>query len=339
VSNKSEQSNFYTSEVDEQIDSIEYKNSNIDKVETKNEQARELMINSAELIFEANSAIDIAKNSISQNVNRFEKIKNDLLNSTIIKSKSLLEKTSYEYSIQESDEPFEISLGTTSDDIRVQDISSGAFSGLILSLLTLISVVGTWFYFASIELGFELTPSIINNQEEQNRVFEWIAGLIGIDVDPRAGVVIIAVTALFLAWVVYKLRVSTKESKNFKVANETFEKSNIYAQEQEEARVDMEQIDEHIVNIIPVVENYKVLLDEQNAKLQRVLHIEGIKDEYNQYHTSSIDSMKESELLMDRVKRLVTTPVTKNGRLNDNSLLALSEAKSVYEYFISKIYA
>ena len=235
--------------------------------------------------------------------------------------------------------PFEISLGITNDDIRVKNINSGGFSGFLLALFAFLSVVGAWFYFVSRELGFELTSSIINNQEEQNRVFEWIAGLTDLEIDARMGVAIIAITALFVAWAIYKIRVSTKENKNFKIANETFQKSNIYVEHQEEAKTEMERIDKHIVKIIPVIENYKVLLDEQNAKLQRVLHIEGFKDENNQYHISSIDSMKESELLMDRVERLLTTPITKNGKLNEDSLLALVEAQSVYDYFISKIYA
>jgi len=142
-----------------------------------------------------------------------------------------------------------------------------------------------------------------------------------------------------IGWIVYKIRVSLIENANFRVANETFEKSNLYVENQKEAKSEMERIDAHIVAIIPIIENYRVLLDEQNAKLQRVLHIEGIKKDSSEYHSSSIDTMKETDLLMERVEALVLTPITKDGKLNDDSVSALHEAKSVSDYFVSKIYA
>ena len=306
---------------------------------TKNEQAKELMKNSAQLISEADTAVELTKKSVSENVSRFEDAKNSLLNTTLTKSEELLEKASYEYSKHELDEPFEISLGTIDEDIRVKNISSGGFSGFILALLAALGVVGAWIYVASTKVGVALTPEIINNEAEQNTIFKWIGGITGAEVDPMLGMVTVGVSALLIAWIIYKLRVSIKENKNFRVANEIFEKSNSYVERQKEAKTEIERIDEHIVEIIPIIEDYRVLLNEENAKLQRILHIEGIKEDNSEYHSSSIDNMKESELLMERVEGLLVTPITKDGKLNDASVTALAEAKSVRDYFVSKIYS
>ncbi|NEW59704.1 hypothetical protein GSY74_00265 [Sulfurovum sp. bin170] len=350
--NKSEMSGFDESKIDQKNDSVEVAdfndNENIDdeliieedmvKTSTKNEQAKELMKSSAQLISEADSAVEITKKSVSENVNKFEDAKKSLLNTTLTQSQDLLERASYEYSKQELDDPFEVSLGTIDENIKVGNISSGGFSGFILALLAALGVVGAWIYVASTELGVALTPEIINNEAEQTSIFKWIGGITGADVDPILGMVTVGVTALLIAWIIYKLRVSMKENKNFRVANETFEKSNIYVEHQQEAKTEMQRIDEHIVEIIPVIENYRVLLNEQNAKLERVLHIEGIKEDNSEYHSSSVENMRESERLIQRVEELVTTPITKDGQLNEASVTALIEAKSVSDYFVSKLY-
>jgi len=350
MANKNELSDFDISEVNQKDDSMEVLDSNniddeivieeeVRKLGTKNEQAKELMQNSSEIISEVDSDVRVIRESIYEDTSIFEDAKSTLLNTTITQSQSLLNKVSYDYANIEQEEPFEISLGTKGKNVKVEDVKSGAFSGFLLAIISMFAIVGAWIYFATQKLGIALTPELITNQESQLSIFKLIGGMTGSDVDPSFGMIIVGVTSLLVGWIVYKFRVSTKENKNLRVANETFEKSNIYVEHQKEAKTDMERIERHIVEVIPVIEDYRVLLDEQNAKLQRVLHVEGIKEDSGEYHSSSIDSMKETDLLMERVEALVSTPITKDGKLNDASVVALSEAKSVSEYFVSKIYS
>ncbi len=49
-----------------------------------------------------------------------------------------------------------------------------------------------------------------------------------------------------------------------------------------------------------MVKNYQYLLNEKNGTLQRIAHIEGEKEYYNNYHSSSIEAMKDAEKLMNR---------------------------------------
>jgi hypothetical protein len=311
----------------------------IKKPLTKNEQARELMKSSAGLISEVDSDVQTTKNTVSEHVNSFEEAKSQLLNTSFTQSQILLEKASFVYSTSEAEEPFEISLGTEDETVRVNNINSGGFSGFILALLAALAVAGAWIYVASTKVGVALSPAIIENEAEQTSIFKWIGGITGSEVDPMFGMGIVGISALLVGWIVYKLRVSTKENKNFRVAHETYEKSTIYVENQKEAKTEMERIDEHIQEITPIIENYQVLLNEQNGKLQRILHVEGTHEENSEYHSSSIESMKQSENLMTKIEELVTTPITKEGKLNDASSSALAEAKSIYDYYISKIYA
>jgi len=311
------------------------------KTITKNEHAKKLMKSSVELISKADKDIEGTKKNIVTDVNRLEDSKNNFLNTTFTQSQVLLEKASYIYSKNEAQEPFEISLGTTNEDIKVKNISSGAFTAFILAIITMIITAGAWIYVASLKTGItlQLQPPTIPTNESIEKMFTWIGGgMTGAEGNPMFGIATVGISALIIGFLVYKVRVSLKENRNFKVANNIFEKSHIYVEKQKESKTEMEKIDEHIKNIIPMVENYKYLLDEQNATLQRILHVEGIKEDYNDYHPSSVESMKDSEKLMNRVEELITTPVTKDGKLNEVSEYALYEAKEVYDYYISKIY-
>jgi hypothetical protein len=307
----------------------------------KNEQAKELVKNSIELISKADKDIEVTKKTIATDINRLEEIKHSFLNTTFTQSQILLEKASYEYSKHEAKEPFEISLGSTNESIKVKNISSGVFSGFILALLTMIITAGTWIYVASMKAGvtLQLQPPTLPTHEDIEKILIWIGGgMTGANGNPMFGMITIGLSAIILGILVYKTFLSLKESKNFKVANDIYQKSHLYVKQQKESKTEMEKIDEHIKNIIPMVENYKYLLDEQNAKMQRVLHVEGIKGDYSEYHPSSIETMRDTEKLMNRVEELITTPVTKDGKLNEVSEYALYEAKEIYDYYISKIY-
>jgi len=306
---------------------------------TKNEQAKELMKSSKELITQADSEVDATKESIADDVKKFEEIKNSLLSTTITQNQILLEKASFVYLKPESDDPFEISLGNTNDNIKVHNISSGGFTGFILAIIAMLATAVGWIYLASTKVGVAIEPPAIPDNASIDKMMAWIGGgMTGGEGNALYGMITIGLTALIVGWIVYKIRVSLKEHRNFKVANDTFEKSHIYVDKQKETKTEMEKIDEHIKKVVPLLEDCQVLLNEQNAKLERVIHVEGLLDDNSQYHQSSIEEMQNSERLMEKVEELMIIPITKEGRLNENSVYALNEARNVYNYYLSKIY-
>ena len=84
---------------------------------------------------------------------------------------------------------------------------------------------------------------------------------------------------------------------------------------------------------------YAIIIDEQNAKLKRVLHVEGKLEDVNDYHTNSKHLMSEIVNLMKRAERLASIPVSKEGRLNEASVNAYREAKALYDSYITQVYA
>jgi len=305
----------------------------------KNEQAKELIAKSKEIIYKADVEVEAIKKSIANDVEKFEELKNSLLSTTIPQNKSLLEKASFVYIPPESDEEFELSIDNGDNDIKIKDISGGGFTAFIFAILSMIATAIGWMYLASTKVGVDIKPPVIPDNASIDKMLAWIGGgMTGGDGNTLYGMITIGVSALLIGLLVYNLFVSIKENINLKVAKNTFEKSNQYLEKQKETKTELERIDEHIKKIVPLLEDYQVLLNEENAKLKRIIHVEGELEDNSQYHQSSIAEMKETERLMEKIEEVMKKPITKEGKLNQNSVYALDEARNVYEYYLSKIY-
>ena len=312
----------------------------ITKTMKKNEQAKELIKKSEKLVLKADKEVEATKKSIIKDVNKFEEIKNSLLSTTIMQSKMLLEKASYIYVKPESNEQFEISLGTTHDNIKVNNISSGHFTAFILAILSMLATAIGLIFVASTQVGIRIEPTTIPDNASINKIMSWIGGgITGGEGNPLFGMITVGLIALIIGIIIYKIYLSIVENKNFKIANNTFRKAHKYLDKQKKSKIEMKKIDEHIKQVIPTLEDYQFLLNEQNAKLQRILHVEGELEDNNQYHQSSREDMQEIERLMEKVEELLIVPITKDGKINDKSISVLDEAKSVYDYYLSKIYS
>jgi len=307
---------------------------------TKNDESKALMKNAEMLVSKADKDVKEVEEVVAEHVSEFRAKKQALADSTLAETKKLLEEVNYEYSNDEEFEPFELSLGSTKEKVDIKNISAGYFSGFILALIGMLATVATWIFFAAQKTGTAITPDKLPEQSALDAMFTWIGGgMTGSTGNPLFGMITVALTALFIGFLIYKMRVSMKENKNFKVANKAFEKSHIYVEEQKESKSEMERIDKHIVEATPLIEGYSVILEEENAKLKRILHVEGKLEDMSEYHTNSKHTMDETANLMKRVERFVNTPISKDGRFNEDSVNAYREAKALYSTFITQVYA
>jgi len=306
---------------------------------TKNDQAKKLIKDAQELVHKADDEVGLAKEALAKSIDRFEESKSEILNTTMEHNVTLLKKANFEHQKYESGEPFEVSLESETENFSLAKVTSGRFTGFILAILGIIATVAAWVFVASYKTGTKINLDQLPDEEIQNTILTWIGGgMTGAQGNPLFGMVTVVVTALLIGWVIYKLRLSMGENRNFKVASRTFEKSHGYVENQKKAKTEIERVNEHLNNATTLLLDYKVLLEELNAKLQRILHIEGVLERQSDYHASSQQAMKESDKLMSRIEVLLNTPVTKEGKLNKASEDALIEAKLLYESFVSRLY-
>ena len=317
---------------------------------SKNAQAKKLIDSSRELISTIDNDVYETESVLSEDIETLTEAKSELTNVTIAHSRVLLEKVKHPYTQDNDFTPFEIDIETSPEVVAVKNIGSGWFSGLILGILGMIATALAWLFASSKvtgepfvlekvlkgELPLDKMPtaeSFMLDKISTDKLFSWISG------DPQVGMAIMGISTLLVGYLFYKLRTSMKQNKNLNIANSTFEQSNSYVNSQKELKSEMMRIDEHIKAVTPLIGNYKVILNEQNAKLERIIHIEGELENHDEYQRTSQEIMSDTEKLMESVERLISTPVTQNGKLNEFSQNALIDTKVLYDSYLSKLYA
>ena len=303
-------------------------------------EAKELIETSKELVSKANTEVNECKIVVSKDAELFDETKRNFNNTTFKSAETLLEKLGFDYSSYDELEPFELSIDDDDEGFSVQDISSGRFTGLLLALLAALATLGGVIYLALTKLNIDpktLTPE--NITEQVNPVLTWIGTLGGnTGGNMMVGAAILGFSALLMAWLVYAIRVNTKAKKNLRIAQEMHEKSKEYCMTKEDCKREMEKIDAHLREATAEVNNFDTILNEKVGTLKRILHIEGEFDEDKEYHPSSRKTMRETEKVMQAVEHLLNTAITKEGKLNFESVQALQNAKDVYADYLARIY-
>jgi len=320
----------------------------LDELESRNlkksEKAKILVEKSMELISTAENELESVEEEILEDIEQLEEKRDEFFNTTFKDSKNVLEKLKFEYPINNENSSFDVYLDRDMEDIKVKDISTGAFSGFILALLSMAGVVAGAVYYVTKELGIDLKSKLENfpdvniDQSTLNQIFEYISKTLTGESNPEIGMGILGLGALIVGFIVYKIRVALKESKNYKEANKIYQETSEYVQNLRAKIEEFKRIGEQIKEIIPTIDDYKYILDEQSAKLRRALHVEGEREDYKDYHSTTVETLKDTKRLMKQIEELLTTPVITRGNLNRDSVASLNDTKNVYNYFISKIY-
>jgi len=350
---KNKDASFYSSEVTESIvevesatedavveveEEIEEKVKKVKKPLSKKAESKILMKKAEMLVSKADSDVKEVEDVVAEHVSEFKANKKVLTDNILVETKALLEKVNYEYSVDEELESFELSLGSTKEKVQIKNIGTGHFSGFIFALLGMLATAGAWLFFASQKTGSVIMLDKVPEQSTLDTIFTWIGGgMTGSTGNPLFGMITLVLSALFIGYLIYKMRIGIKENKNYKVANRVFEKSHVYVEEQKESKGEMKRIDEHILKATPLIEDYVVILDEQNAKLRRILHVEGSLEDVNEYHTNSKHIMDDTANLMKRAERFVNAAVSRDGRFNEDSVNAYREAKALYSMYITTL--
>ena len=317
---------------------------NRDGSKNKITEAKDLLENSKDLVFEVDSAVQECQLGVSKAANGFDTQKRTFTNQVFKSSEGLLKKVGVDYGVNSRiNEPFELSVDITSDNnIEIGYISSGRFTGMLLAMIFALVTSLTWIYFAMKALNLPFEKSNLNLEfieSNMDAVLTWIGGgIVGIDGDPMIGGLTLGFSALIVAWIIYALRVNFKADKNLRVAKKAYIESRAYSFSKDECKKEMLRVDAHLRDAIISIEDFTVILNEQNAILRRIVYVEGIATEDKDYHPSSKKVMRETERLMKNIELLLNTSITKKGVLNPESQKVLAIAKAVYVDFTARIY-
>ncbi len=317
---------------------------NQDNQKSNSKQAEELLETSQILIAQTKNEANRFKMGLIEAVQNFERIKGNFLNITLRKSKELLKQVGFVPSVEEGvNDAFELQLSHQTNDgnlLNITKMYSGHFTGVVLGIFFGILTILAWIFFTFTKFNIPLDETIVTNYRSYGEtVLTWLGGgITGATGNPIFGMVIILLSAVMVGWMVYSIRIALKSTQNLRTAKEMYLQANAYARSQKNAQEDIIQIENHLKQSNEVIENLEVILEEKNATLRRIIHIEGILPENNNYHASSQKVMKEVDRVLLSINTLLNTSITSEGKVNPESQKVLGITQAIYAEYLSKMY-
>ncbi len=305
----------------------------------KKNDAAVLLVDKAKIIVnDAEKQLEACKLLLSDDLKGYESAKKALNEGGLNECEALLSELGYVDDAEETIEEDGVVFEAKEDlaPIRLQDVSSGKFTGFLMALIGGAVTLGGMVFVATEKLGVTLDLSKVPAPETIKPIFDYYGTLVGMNAN--IGMVLIAVVTLLVMLIIYKIRVGTKGSKNLHFALQQLEEAEVYSSHKSNCKEEMDKVDVHIHDAITTLKTYQVLFNEQKGKLQRILHIEEVKEELSEYHQKSISEMKETQELINSVHSFMAIPMSEEGKLSGKSTLFLHSTKSKMQKMIEGLY-
>lgn len=220
--------------------------------------------------------------------------------------------------------------------IVLKDVRSGKFTAMMLSFIAGVVFFIGLIYVATEKLSMTLDISKIPSSETMMQIVSWFSTLIGVENNASVGIALLVLGTVLIMSIVYLIRVRTKANSNLRFANKQMKDAQIYVTSKTNCKVEMERVDEHITDAINTLKEYQILLNEQNGKLKRILYFEGEQSNPSSYHAKSVDTIKDTQSLLEHIQRFMSIPMSEEGKLSGKSTLFLHSAKENIQKTLSK---
>ncbi len=262
---------------------------------------------------------------------------NTIINSTLKTTQELLEKL-HAPNIESVDDTIsQIQLDNKKEILEVKYPSKGRFKGFFLGAATaLLSLAAIGAYGAKLA-NLPLNITTFTQKSNLDLIVSKYLELFNIKLPLINGYLILGGVSLLVGFITYKLVTFTQKFKNRKYVQHLEENAKEYKKELLEQIEELNKLIEQIEKIKELNEKYDVLLQEQNAKLKRILFFEK-PESFEDLHTLSKAEVEKTELLLKELLKLMNTPVAKDNKLNEESIRNFLSAMSVLEENLKKLY-
>ena len=304
----------------------------------KHEAALLLIEKTRHIVDDTEKQLDACKLLLQDDLKRYEEAKLSLKEHALDESESLLKVLGYKEEEEPSEEIVTFQPKEELPPFEVKEISSGKFTSFLLALIAGFLTFAGLIYLATEKAGVTLDVTKVPTQETATKVVGWYATLFGDKPDLFLGGAFVFVVVMLVMGIIYGIRVASRSSSNLAFAKQQLEEAQEYAKQKGNCKEEMDRVDAHMNDAIAVLKTYEVVLGEQNGKLKRILHIEGVKEYENEYHPKSLNEMHETKKLIENIEQFMNTSMSEEGKLSQKSKVLLENAKEKLQQFIDKLY-
>ena len=320
-------------EQDEEIqERVKTKKSKLDIAKEKIAKAKTLTAQTREQIEECMKNIDM-------DIEKLTERKQELFTLALNPGEKLLESLGAEEELLDELPGNGVELLDLDEDkVEIKEISSGRFKGFVFALLAGVATFMGWAFISSRALGLSIPPEKIPDFPRLNKMLEWTSEQLGQGSSANTGAAAVIIVTVLIIWIIYAVVVSMRASSNLRVANETEEAVTLYCTTKEECKEKMKLVREHIQNSTGILAKYKVLLEEQNAKIRRAVFLEEAEGIAG-LHANTKADIAVTKRLISEVKKLLEVPVAEAGILTEEAIATLKKVNKSMNEHIMKLYS
>ena len=307
----------------------------------KNAKAHHLVQKAKKIVQEANERTNECRLLLESDLKDYQAAKERLGGGGLDECVSLVEKLGYQSNEDQSQEETNNVVFEAKEELKpivLKDISSGKFTGLLLSLFGGAATAIGLVYLATEKLNITLNVTEVPSEDIVQSILAWFSTLIGVREDVYIGAGVFGAIVLAVMILIYILRVSLRASRNLHFAAKQFVEAQLYTEQKANCKEEMDKVDAHIKDTIETLKTYEVVFNEQKGKLQRILHIEGEREKSTDYHDKSYLEIRETKELIRTIKEFMNTPMSAEGKLSSKSVLLLQNIKDQIDKVIKRFY-
>ena len=304
----------------------------------KYHKAKKLVEEAKGIIATSDHELEDCRVLLENDLHEYQAAKSTLETDSLNQSKALLTQLGYTENF-EDEEASDIIFEAKKDikPVVIKEINSGKFTGFILALIGGLATFIGLLYLATEKLGIMLDVTKVPSNKTIQTILGWFGTQVGKPDDFVNGGLVVVVIVLVMMVVLYLLRVWLKEGANLRFAEEQMKETQKYITQKNNCKMEMDMVDAHIIDAISTLKDYSVVLNEQNGKLQRILHFEGEHTDIDTYHPKSKKVMEETEEIVGKIINFITTPMSQEGKLSEKSTLFLNNAKAFMQAYLAKL--
>jgi hypothetical protein len=221
--------------------------------------------------------------------------------------------------------------------VEIGKLSSGRLAGLTYGLLGGIVGLGAWCYTATQALKLPLLPTTFPDMERIHSLLGWTAQQFGQGDNVGVGGSIVGVGFVLIVAILYWITTSIKGTSNLKKAEKIEADTEFYCTKKSECKTQMKKVRDHIAQAQRLIEEYDVLLSEQNARIARARFFEE-GETYHHLHARTQEDVRTLKHLATTIERFMETPMSQNGILSHEGIEALEQAKKLAKERVEALY-
>lgn len=296
--------------------------------EEKHHAAKQMVAEAKEIVATSDAQAEECRLLLESDLEAYNEAKAALRTYALEQSEAYLKDLGFDATDEEETVTFEPAEEVP--PVALEEVNSGKFTALMMAIAVGAAAFFGMLYLATQKLQMPFDLSKLFEEDTFEKLFGWFTQAVGYTGGSPAytGAAMVALVVLGLMVLTYQVRVSLKANKNLHFAQKQLEDAQSYVSQKANCKEEMERVDAHIRDAIAVLKEYEILLAEQNSKLYRIFHFEGVHEDHTHYTVRSRETIDTTKTLVETVKRFMATPMSEEGRLSEKSTQMLQQAKA-----------